>query len=301
MMFGMLTSPGSLIAHRYALLDLVGEGGMGQVFRAHDRLMGQTVALKRVRIAPPADKSDEESMTRSVTIPSEMMGTEAMSASLSTFRDSSSSVVSVAPSGTVGRPIEESSLRLLLAQEFRALAGLRHPHIISVLDYGFDGELPYFTMEYLSDACDLLTAGAHRDHAGKLTLLAQTLSALHYLHRHGILHRDLKPRNVLFGMTRQESRGESVSQIKLLDFGLAAARGASPRAGELMGTARGNTTDSSDSLTSEGVHPRMRQTPMATNSASSLVPLVIPCGELWKIYILAIYVSLCPSQNMLAP
>ncbi len=41
-------------------------------------------------------------------------------------------------------------LRLALAQEFQILAGLRHPHIVSVLDYGFDGEKrPFFTITYL--------------------------------------------------------------------------------------------------------------------------------------------------------
>ena len=55
---------------------------------------------------------------------------------------------------------DTDDIRLVLAQEFRMLASLRHPHIISVLDYGFDlhGQ-PYFTMELLEDSHSLLAFG----------------------------------------------------------------------------------------------------------------------------------------------
>ena len=55
---------------------------------------------------------------------------------------------------------DTNSLLLALAQEFRLLASLRHPNIISVLDYGFDAkQQPYFTMELLSMPQTLLQAG----------------------------------------------------------------------------------------------------------------------------------------------
>src|SRR5688500_14895485 len=54
---------------------------------------------------------------------------------------------------------EGTDLRLALAQEFRYLASLRHPNIISVLDYGFDQQRqPYFTMELLSNAKTVVKA-----------------------------------------------------------------------------------------------------------------------------------------------
>ena len=103
------------------------------------------------------------------------------------------------------------NFRLSLAREFQMLASLRHPHIISVLDYGFAAEgQPYYTMTYLPQAQPLLAAGETMIASGKASLLQQMLQALAYLHRRGILHRDLKPENVL--VTKDQAR--------LLDFGL---------------------------------------------------------------------------------
>lgn len=102
--------------------------------------------------------------------------------------------------------------RLALAQEFRVLASLRHPHIISVLDYGFDEDRqPYFTLELLQNARTLLDAGKDKSVVQKIDLLVQMLQALAYLHRRGIIHRDLKPDNVLVVN----------DHVKVLDFGLA--------------------------------------------------------------------------------
>jgi tRNA A-37 threonylcarbamoyl transferase component Bud32/tetratricopeptide (TPR) repeat protein len=109
---------------------------------------------------------------------------------------------------------DSTDFRLALAQEFRALSSLRHPHIISVLDYGFDQQQPYFTMELL-DAPQTLTAyGANLATSNKVHLLLDTLQALNYLHRRGIIHRDLKPDNVLV----------SQNSLKVVDFGLAIGR-----------------------------------------------------------------------------
>ncbi len=108
-----------------------------------------------------------------------------------------------------------SDLRLSLAQEFRTLASLRHPNIISVLDYGFDeARQPYFTMELLTESQNILDAGRDQPLAQQVELLVQVLQALAYLHRQGIIHRDLKPDNVHVVDGR----------VKVLDFGLAAAR-----------------------------------------------------------------------------
>ena len=110
-------------------------------------------------------------------------------------------------------------LRLGLAQEFRTLASLRHPHIISVLDYGFDSEQqPYFTMELLSAAAPLLEGGQKLPRPLRFQLLLQLLNALMYLHRRGVLHRDIKPANILLTGRPTEPHA------KLLDFGLATLR-----------------------------------------------------------------------------
>ncbi|HSJ59070.1 MAG TPA: serine/threonine-protein kinase, partial [Anaerolineae bacterium] len=163
-----------LIGGRYLLHELLGAGGTGMVYRATDRLTGDVVALKRVRIQldplPPASATDAD---------------------------------------------EAEAIRLSVANEFRVLASLRHPGIIAVLDYGFDDQhQAYFTMEYLAAARTILDAGQARPLDVQLALIMQMLEALAYLHRHGILHRDLKPGNVLV----------TGDVVKLLDFGLSVSR-----------------------------------------------------------------------------
>jgi tetratricopeptide (TPR) repeat protein len=112
-------------------------------------------------------------------------------------------------------------LHLALAQEFQALASLRHPHIIGVRDYGFTPEperQPYFTMDLLENARTILEVGQEQPLIVQVTLLVQMLQALAYLHRRGIVHRDLKPSNVL--IVKAEDQSEVV---KVVDFGLAMA------------------------------------------------------------------------------
>lgn len=101
--------------------------------------------------------------------------------------------------------------RLDLAREFGLVARLRHPNVITVLDYGFDDEgAPFFTMELEERGRSIVEAAREATLPRKLDLLVQTLRALAYLHRHGILHRDLKPDNVLV----------VGDHAKVLDFGL---------------------------------------------------------------------------------
>jgi tetratricopeptide (TPR) repeat protein len=107
--------------------------------------------------------------------------------------------------------------RLAMAREFQVLSTLRHPHIISVLDYGFaTGGDAFFTMELVEHHRNVLEAARDTDERGRVELLVQVLRALSYLHRRGVFHRDLKPSNVLV---------EASAGVRLVDFGIATFRG----------------------------------------------------------------------------
>lgn len=99
---------------------------------------------------------------------------------------------------------------LALSREFSILATLRHPHIVSVLDYGFDDQrCPFLTMHLLEHARPITEVEA--DDVTKVRYVAEVLQAMVYLHRRGVLHLDLKPANVLV----------SDDRAYLVDFGLA--------------------------------------------------------------------------------
>jgi serine/threonine protein kinase/tetratricopeptide (TPR) repeat protein len=170
----------TLIGQRYQIIDAIGSGGMGTVYRALDRLTASHVALKQVN--PPERRQSLLDVTTS------------------------------------------SALRLALAGEFRMMASLHHPNIISVLDYGFDtrltpvgavGRHPYYTMDLLDGAQTLIAAGQEQPLDRQIELIMQLLQALSYLHRRRIVHRDLKPSNILVFNDR----------VKVLDFGLSIISG----------------------------------------------------------------------------
>lgn len=125
--------------------------------------------------------------------------------------------------------LDRESFELALANEFQILARLRHPHIVSVLDFGFDvDKRPYFTMDLLPNAQRIHDAALQKSPVDRVHLLLQLLEALAYFHQRGVIHRDLKPENVLV-----DERG----QLRVLDFGLALSAQAAQRTEEpLYGT-----------------------------------------------------------------
>jgi tetratricopeptide (TPR) repeat protein len=104
--------------------------------------------------------------------------------------------------------------RKRFAREAAYLQALRHPGIVRVLDNGeFEGQ-PYLVMQLVEGhhADDLLISGKPCDQNHIADIGIQALDALHVAHLHGILHRDIKPGNIMIAEN---------GQVKLVDFGLA--------------------------------------------------------------------------------
>jgi len=103
-------------------------------------------------------------------------------------------------------------------REAKALSTLRHPNIVDVHSYGIIGVLPYVAMEFLDGSSleGLLSNGQPIAPPLAMTVMTQVLQALAYAHGLGVVHRDLKPDNVVL-VTGE--RGQPL--VKLLDYGLA--------------------------------------------------------------------------------
>jgi serine/threonine protein kinase len=164
----------------YELLEEVGRGRMGVVYRARHVGLNKIVAVKVMRDALFAGRRE----------------------------------------------------RARFRSEAEAVAGLQHAHIVQVYDYGEHDEVPFFCMEFL-DGGTL----ARRLRRGRMTVaeaaeLVETVArAVHHAHLHGVIHRDLKPGNILFAAD---------GTPKIADFSIAKllnGRGDETETGAILGTA----------------------------------------------------------------
>ena len=148
---------------RYAILDELGRGGMGVVYRAHDRRLGRDVALKVV-----GDYAGRDPMQR-------------------------------------------------LAREANALARLEHPGIVPVHDVGslVDGRLYYVMKLVRGERLDRRLAGGVSQGEG-LRIFGRICETVAFAHSRGVIHRDLKPQNVMLG---------DFGDVLVLDWGVAKLRG----------------------------------------------------------------------------
>jgi serine/threonine-protein kinase len=175
-----MISPGVCLGGRYRLDERIASGGMGDVWRGTDEVLGRTVAVK---ILLPA-------------------------------------------------LLDEPGFAERFRGEARTMATINHPGVVDVYDYGSDQHLAFLVMEYVEG--DALSRTLNR--VGRLTpartmaLVAQAADALHAAHNNGIVHRDVKPGNLLVRPN---------GTLVLTDFGIArsALVGQLTVAGAVLGTA----------------------------------------------------------------
>jgi serine/threonine-protein kinase len=111
----------------------------------------------------------------------------------------------------------DPEMRERFRREAEAAARLGHPHICTILDYGELDGIVWIVMPFLSGGslADALTRDRIVAAAPAAAIAAQVASALDYAHRHGVVHRDIKPDNILFDDDRH---------AVITDFGIATAR-----------------------------------------------------------------------------
>ena len=146
-----------------------------------------------------------------------------------------------------------------LRREAHAAAGLSHPNIVGVYDWGRQGERYFIVMEYVSghSLAEIIAARGALDPMAAAAVAFEVAAALAFAHRGGIVHRDVKPQNVLLSAD---------GHVKVTDFGIATMLGAGRSAGltetgTVVGTAsylspeqaRGEPTDARSDLYSLGV------------------------------------------------
>ncbi len=109
---------------------------------------------------------------------------------------------------------EDDEIRERFAREARSLARIRHNNIVTVYDYGISGDHAFIAMEYISGStlAQYLKKNGPLDGVKTESLFDQIGSALRYIHSLGIVHRDVKPDNILI---------DDEGHFRLTDFGLA--------------------------------------------------------------------------------
>ncbi len=170
---------GRIFNNRYQINDRIGIGGMAEVYRAYDSVLGRTVAVK---VMLPQYAADPNFAHR--------------------FR-----------------------------QEAAAAANLQSPYIVNVYDWGADDEIYYIVMEFVRGS-DLKTAIQQRGAINQRKVAEigmQVCQALTVAHNQDIIHRDIKPQNIMV---------QPDGNVKVMDFGIARAKNSvAQRTSSVLGTA----------------------------------------------------------------
>jgi eukaryotic-like serine/threonine-protein kinase len=184
--------------NRFDLVEIVGSGGMGEVWRARDRVLRREVAIKCVHAKSSTSQQDHTASTR-----------------LDTTR--------------TGPCLDGVAARRLAIREARAAAQLNHPNAVRVLDViDLDG-FPCVVMEYVPGRSlyDLVRDDGPLAWLSVANIGVAVLDALDAAHRVGVLHRDVKPSNILVARD---------GRIVLTDFGTASRQGVDGDDGHVVGT-----------------------------------------------------------------
>jgi len=120
---------------------------------------------------------------------------------------------------------DQATARQRFAAEARNAASLTHPHAVAVYDVNTASEQPFIVMELVRGDTleDVLDREGRLDTAHVVAVGSQVLAALHTAHRRGLVHRDVKPANILLPDGVIPSRPDELPGVKLADFGIAKA------------------------------------------------------------------------------
>jgi serine/threonine-protein kinase len=136
--------------------------------------------------------------------------------------------------------VRDSDFVERFTDEAKTIARLTHPNVVAVYDQGHHAGLPYLVMEYVRGRTlrDILTERRRLPGIEALAVLEQMLAAIATAHRAGLVHRDVKPENVLIAEAPGGSSELIDAVVKVADFGLARAVAASADdgGGQLMAT-----------------------------------------------------------------
>jgi eukaryotic-like serine/threonine-protein kinase len=168
-----------VFGRRYRVTEKIGTGGMAEVYKAVDEVLGRTVAVK---VMHPQYAADASYAAR--------------------FR-----------------------------QEAQAAANISSPNIVNMYDWGQDGDTYYIVMEYVRgrDLKDIILENGPLDSRKVADIGAQVASALSAAHGYDVIHRDVKPQNIMV---------QPDGSVKVMDFGIARAGGTTmTQTGSVLGTA----------------------------------------------------------------
>jgi hypothetical protein len=127
--------------------------------------------------------------------------------------------------------LAEAGMRERFLREARSAARLQHPNIVTVYEFGEVGGAPFISMEYLEgeNLAAVIDRKSSLDLGGKLGVVSKLCDGLGYAHQHGVIHRDVKPTNVII---------LPGGGLKIVDFGIAWLEGGTlaTKTGQLLGT-----------------------------------------------------------------